>query len=126
MRSFADPADYKTMCAQVGTAFDRADMPEVLRLLDHHLVELTYSLRSLFRDEQQRALDVIVRGALTDADALAGQLYETHSPLVRYLATLDPNTREGRWFDDFAAHYASREDAAVEVLRAQDELDRSL
>lgn len=44
----------------------------------------------------------------------------------RYLATLDPNTREGRWFDDFATHYASREDAAVEVLRAQDELDRSL
>ncbi len=44
----------------------------------------------------------------------------------RYLATLDPNAREGRWFDDFATHYASREDAAVEVLRAQDELDRSL
>ncbi len=44
----------------------------------------------------------------------------------RYLATLDPTTREGRWFDDFATHYASREDAAVEVLRAQDELDRSL
>jgi len=109
VRSFADPADYKTMCAQVGTAFDRADMPEVLRLLDHHLVELTYSLRSLFRDEQQRALDVIVRGALTDADALAGQLYETHSPLVRYLATLDVQLpRALRGLADFVLDSALR------------------
>lgn len=109
VRSFADPADYKTMCTQVGTAFDRADMPEVLRLLDHHLVELTYSLRSLFRDEQQRALDVIVRGALTDADALAGQLYETHSPLVRYLATLDVQLpRALRGLADFVLDSALR------------------
>jgi len=102
VRSFADPADYQTMTREVATAFDRADMPEVLRLLDGHFVELAYSLRSLFRDEQQRALDVIVRGAVADAEALAGQLYETHSPLVRYLATLDlPLPRSLRGLADF-------------------------
>jgi alpha-amylase/alpha-mannosidase (GH57 family) len=89
VRSFEGKAAYEAMCTEVSSAFERADMPEVLRLLDKHFLELTYSLRSLFRDEQRRALDVIVRSALTDAEALASQLYETHSPLLRYLATLD-------------------------------------
>ncbi|HWB81961.1 MAG TPA: DUF3536 domain-containing protein [Nannocystaceae bacterium] len=89
VRAFEDDRDYEAMCREVSSAFERADMPEVLRLLDSHFLELTYSLRSLFRDEQRRALDGIVRSALSDAEALAGQLYETHSPLLRYLATLD-------------------------------------
>jgi len=91
VRAFGDPSEYDAMCSEVSSAFERADMPEVLRLLDKHFLELTYSLRSLCRDEQRRALDVIVRSAMTDAEALAGQLYETHSPLLRYLATLDLN-----------------------------------
>lgn len=89
VRAFAVAADYQAMCHEVSTAFERADMPEVLRLLDSHFLELTYSLRSMFRDEQRRALDVILRSALGDSEALASQLYETHSPLLRYLATLD-------------------------------------
>lgn len=109
VRSFAEQADYQTMTREVATAFDRADMPEVLRLLDHHFEELSYSLRSLFRDEQQRALDVIVRGALTDAEGLASQLYETHSPLVRYLATLDlPLPRSLRGLADFTLNSSLR------------------
>jgi alpha-amylase/alpha-mannosidase (GH57 family) len=89
VRAFENDRDYEAMCREVSNAFERADMPEVLRLLDSHFLELTYSLRSLFRDEQRTALDGIVRAALSDAEALAGQLYETHSPLLRYLATLD-------------------------------------
>lgn len=43
-----------------------------------------------------------------------------------YLATLVTDSREGRWFNDFAAHFKTREDAAIEVVRAQDELERVL
>jgi alpha-amylase/alpha-mannosidase (GH57 family) len=81
--------DYARMCREVVGAFSRADMPEALRLLDKHFLELTYSLRSLFRDEQRRVLDLIVGSAMTDAEGLSGRLYEAHSPLLRYLATLD-------------------------------------
>jgi alpha-amylase/alpha-mannosidase (GH57 family) len=107
VRTFADDEAFEQMVASVSTAFERADMPEVLRLLDAHFEELTYSLRSLLGDEQQRALDVVVKGALTDANALAGQLYETHSPLVRYLASLDvPLPRALRGLADFVLHAA--------------------
>lgn len=89
VRNFAGDGEYATMSEEVRGAFRRADMPEVLRLLDHHFGELTYSMRSLFRDEQQRALNIVVDSATTDAQTVSTQLYEKHSPLLRYLATLD-------------------------------------
>ena len=89
VREFQGEAEYEVMCEEVLGAFSRADMPETLRLLDKHFLELTYSMRSLFRDEQRRVLDLIVGTAMTDAEGLSGRLYEAHSPLLRYLATLD-------------------------------------
>ncbi len=89
VREFQGEAEYELMCQEVLGAFSRADMPEALRLLDKHFLELTYSMRSLFRDEQRRVLDLIVGSAMNDAEGLSGRLYEAHSPLLRYLATLD-------------------------------------
>ncbi|MEM9462956.1 MAG: DUF3536 domain-containing protein, partial [Myxococcota bacterium] len=88
VRQFQGEQEYELMCEGVLGAFSRADMPEALRLLDKHFLELTYSLRSLFRDEQRRVLDLIVGSAMTDAEGLSARLYEAHSPLLRYLATL--------------------------------------
>lgn len=89
VREFQGDDDYEVMCEDVLGAFARADMPEALRLLDKHFLELTYSLRSLFRDERQQVLDQIVGTAMLDAEGLSTRLYDAHSPLLRYLATLD-------------------------------------
>jgi alpha-amylase/alpha-mannosidase (GH57 family) len=89
VREFRDEAAYASMHTAVDTAFVRADMPEALRLLDKHFGELTYSLRSLFRDEQHRILDEIVAHAISDAEGVARRVHDAHSPLLRYLATLD-------------------------------------
>jgi len=98
VRAFKGEDEYQKMKEDVVNAFARADMPEVLRLLDKHFGELTYSMRSLFRDEQRRVLDVVVGSAMTDAESLSAQLYERNSPLLRYLASLDlplPKTLRG-------------------------------
>lgn len=89
VRRFQGDQAFELMMDEVLGAFGRADMPEVLRLLDRHFGELTYSMRSLFRDEQRRVLDIVVDSATTDAETVSTQLYERHSPLLRYLATLD-------------------------------------
>ncbi|WP_430626695.1 DUF3536 domain-containing protein [Sulfobacillus thermotolerans] len=54
----ADMADdvVTAMEAQMGHAFDSAEFPEVLRLLDQWLQGRTYSLRHLFRDEQEAVM----------------------------------------------------------------------
>jgi hypothetical protein len=43
-----------------------------------------------------------------------------------YLRGLAPGSKEALWFEDFARHFASREAAAVEVVRAGDELEQTL
>lgn len=89
VRGFRGEPEYDTMLREVLRAFRSADMPEVLRLLDAHFGELKYSMRSLFRDEQQRVLELVVDSATNDAQEVSARLYNQHSPLLRYLATLD-------------------------------------
>ena len=89
VRAFRGEAEYDAMLHDVMRSFRRADMPEVLRLLDAHFGELKYSMRSLFRDEQQRVLELVVDSATNDAQQVSARLYAQHSPLLRYLATLD-------------------------------------
>ncbi|MCR9160565.1 MAG: DUF3536 domain-containing protein [Nannocystaceae bacterium] len=89
VRAFRGEAEYDAMLRDVMRSFRHADMPEVLRLLDAHFGELKYSMRSLFRDEQQRVLELVVDSATNDAQQVSARLYAQHSPLLRYLATLD-------------------------------------
>jgi alpha-amylase/alpha-mannosidase (GH57 family) len=77
--------------------FDRADFPGVLRALDRAFPDSTYSLSSLFRDQQRLVLDHILESTLHDAESVYLQLYERHAPLMRYLADLNiplPNALE--------------------------------
>lgn len=63
----------------------RADFAEVIRLLDRNY-DLKYSLRSLFRDEQQRIVYLILRSALRDIESSMTGIYENHSSLLHYLS----------------------------------------
>ena len=77
------------MVREVTAAFERADLPEVIRLLDTRTsTGSTYSLKSLFRDEQRRILDLILDATLADAGAAYRQIYERHAPLMRFLTDL--------------------------------------
>ncbi len=53
--------------------------------MDHHFGISSYSLRSLFRDEQRRVLSLIMEPTLAEAEAGYGQIYEHHAPLIRFL-----------------------------------------
>ncbi|NJN65231.1 MAG: DUF3536 domain-containing protein [Chloroflexaceae bacterium] len=81
-------AEYQEMVREVTEAFWRADLPEVIRLLDKHFLELTYSLRTLFRDEQRKILRRILGASLESAEAAYRQVYENNAPLMRFLADL--------------------------------------
>ena len=136
VRAFQGEQDYLQMRDEVQQAFAQADMPEVLRLLDKHFGELTYSMRSLFRDEQRRVLDLVVGSALDDAEAQAIALYERHSPLLRYLATLDlPLPKPLRGLSDFVLNTMLRRElqeneldtiAIRDLLREADDLSIDL
>ncbi len=83
-----DEESYRALLRECREAFSRADVPEVIRLLDRHFSGLTHSLGSLFRDEQRRILDQILATTLAEAETEYGQLFDQHAPLMRFLAGL--------------------------------------
>ncbi len=88
VRAFRGQRAYQTMVDEVTDAFSRGDLPEVIRLLDKHFLELTYSLKSLFRDEQRRVINMILASTLAEAEAAYRQTYEHHAPLMHFLADI--------------------------------------
>jgi hypothetical protein len=88
VREFQGDELYEAMLQEVTEAFTHADLPEVLRLLDKHFLELRYSLRSLFRDEQRKILGLILDSTLAEAEAGYRQIYERRAPLMRFLTEL--------------------------------------
>ena len=87
-RYFRGQEDYDSLVREVGEAFLSADIPGALRALDRQFVGVTYSLKSLFRDEQRRVVSIILNSTLGDAEGSFRQLYEQHAPLMRFLGEL--------------------------------------
>ena len=88
VRAVTTDADYEKLIAEAMAAFSRADIPEVIRAFDRGFGTDTYSLKSLFRDEQRNILSQILISTLDEAEAVYRQLYEHHAPLMRFLSDL--------------------------------------
>ena len=64
--------------------FNRSDLPETIRAIDEGF-DRKYSLRDLFRDEQRRVLNEVIKTTLDDMEAFYRQTYENQAPLIRFL-----------------------------------------
>ena len=89
VRPYRNAAAYETMIGEVGEAFSRGDLSEVLRRLDEHFLELTYSLKTLFRDQQSWILERVLESALRESETVHRQLYDSQASLIRFLGSLD-------------------------------------
>ena len=88
VREFRGQEAYQNFAQEVTAGFERADLPEVIRLLDHYFEGLTFSLKSLFRDEQRKILNLILDSTLAEAESAYRQVYEHNAPLMRFLEDL--------------------------------------
>jgi alpha-amylase/alpha-mannosidase (GH57 family) len=88
VRSFDSDSSYLALLESITDSFARADIPEVVRLLDRGFGEKTYSLKSLFRDEQTRILRLILSSTLNEAENAYLHLYENHAALMRFISSL--------------------------------------
>jgi len=88
VRRFQGEAAYQKLLQDVGGPFERADFPEILGQLDRHFGESTYSLQSLFGDEQSKIVNLILESTLEQAAAAHQQVYDYFAPLMRYLTGL--------------------------------------
>jgi len=68
--------------------FRTADFPAVIRAIDHHFPGEPYTLRDLFRDQQQRILDRVLSATMEEVEASYRGIFRGRAPLMRYLAEL--------------------------------------
>jgi alpha-amylase/alpha-mannosidase (GH57 family) len=88
VRKFEDEQNYIQLKEEMIDPFNRADFPEVIRILDRHFGESTYSLRSIFHDDQRKILNLILQSTLAELETVYRQLYETHAPMLRFVSDL--------------------------------------
>jgi alpha-amylase/alpha-mannosidase (GH57 family) len=88
VQEFRGAEGYRVLVQELTQAFTKADFPDAIRLLDRHFGESTYSLKSLFRDEQRKVLHLILESSLAEAETVYRQLYEQQVPLMRLLTDL--------------------------------------
>ncbi|MCS7050461.1 MAG: glycoside hydrolase, partial [Thermomicrobium sp.] len=89
VESDGTPDRYAQVRALLNEPFSRADLAETVRALDRIFGGAQYSLRSLFKDEQRKLLDLILTSTLDEAEQLYRHLYEDSQPLMRFLADLN-------------------------------------
>jgi hypothetical protein len=89
VREFQGDDAYVELCSEIREAFERGDMPAVLRLVDKHFGSGSYTLKLLFRDEQRKILRLIIEPALREAEAAYRRIFEQYAPLMRFMADLN-------------------------------------
>jgi (1->4)-alpha-D-glucan 1-alpha-D-glucosylmutase len=89
VRDFQSEDAYEALVSELTTAFAKADFPEIIRILDRGFGASTYSLRSLFRDEQRGISKRVLAPTLAEAENVYRRLYEQHLPTMRFLADLN-------------------------------------
>ena len=70
---------FRSLVEPATRAFQSADLPECLRVIDRHFQGATYSLKSLFRDEQRRIVSQIVNSTIGEAESVYRQVYDHHA-----------------------------------------------
>ncbi len=84
--SEADAAAFEAFSADAAGHVQRADFPEVIRLLDRFYGHADYSLTSLFTDEQRRIVQLILNSTLWDIENSLTTIYQDHASLLHYLS----------------------------------------
>lgn len=85
VREYQGEADLAQMQRDIRSAFERSDLTDVIRLMDRHFAEHTYSLRHLFKDEQRKVLDLILQKPLEEITQTYQQIYDNQFALLRFL-----------------------------------------
>ena len=85
VREFAEENSYGEMVKELCKAFSSADFAKTIRVLDRNFGDSTFDLKSLFADEQRKILNLLLKTTLEEVEADYRQLYEHHTPLLRFL-----------------------------------------
>lgn len=84
--SSEEAAAFEAFAASAADQVQKANFPDVIRMIDRFYGHVDYSLTSLFTDEQRRIVKLILNSTLTDIETSLTSIYEDHASLLHYLS----------------------------------------
>jgi alpha-amylase/alpha-mannosidase (GH57 family) len=121
VRNFVCEHSQKALAEDALGAFERLDFPAVLRVFEKHFGHSSYSLKSLFRDEQRRITYKLLAETTTDLNAIYSKTYLEHYTLMRFL--VETENRLPRAFSSIANFVT---DLRIRSCLSAEKLDISL
>jgi alpha-amylase/alpha-mannosidase (GH57 family) len=88
IKDFAGESDFSALESEIKNSFEKADIPEVVRLLDKHFKGNIYSLWHLFKDEQRKVLNEILKPTYENVESSYRQIYENNYTTMNYYYSL--------------------------------------
>jgi hypothetical protein len=88
VREFLEEQQFIELRTKLNDAFIKADTAGVIRILDEQFHRNTFSLSSLFRDEQRRIIGIILNDTVASLSGSFRKMYENQAPLIRFLNSL--------------------------------------
>jgi len=89
VKDFTGDKDFSAMHEEMREAFEKGDIPEVIRLIDKHFGGNIYSLWHLFKDEQRKVLDQILQLTYEDIETSYRQIYENSYSIMNFFRSLN-------------------------------------
>ena len=80
-----DEAKWNKFSEASRAAIRKANLPDLIRLIDSYFGGTLYSLTSLFADEQHRILQCILDQTLSEVEGSLMRIYEEHATLLDFL-----------------------------------------
>ena len=81
-----DEQAFASFVQEAAACMQRADLPEVVRMLDRNFGRIDYSLTSLFLDDQRRIIKMILNSTLGNIESAVTSIYNDHASLLHYLS----------------------------------------
>lgn len=85
VRNFLGDEAYQSMKNEIIAAFESGEFADIIRLMDKHFGMHNYSLGDLFRDEQRKILNIIIKTAMEDFEASYRKMYDDNRILMGFL-----------------------------------------
>jgi alpha-amylase/alpha-mannosidase (GH57 family) len=82
---FATVDEHDAAAKEILQVYETADYAQVIRLIDQRFGGPSYTLKSLFKDEQRRILNEIVATAREDLEGRFRLITERYAPLMKFL-----------------------------------------
>jgi hypothetical protein len=79
-------ASWAEFVSQARDSVRRANLPDLIRLIDRNFASTLYSLNSLFADEQHRILKSILDQTLSEVEGSLMRIYEEHATLLDFIS----------------------------------------